>query len=95
MTRGAGWTARWAAADASRSAERPLPIRVRNDGKARGIRIGKGGKKRGIRVGAALEPRKIGKVFHGDACHGNVERARYTEKHGFGPAAWCLSLSLF
>lgn len=36
---------------ASRSAERPLPIRVRNDGKARGIRIGKGGKKRGMRGG--------------------------------------------
>ena len=53
----------------------------------------KGGKKRGMRVGTALEPRKIGKVFHGDACHGNVERARYTEKHGFDPAAWCLSLS--
>ena len=49
----------------------------------------------GMRVGTALEPRKIGKVFHGDARHGNVERARYTEKHGFDPAAWCLSLSIF
>lgn len=94
MTRGAGWTARWAAADASRSAERPLPIRVRNDGKARGIRIGKGGKKRGMRAGTALETRKIEQTFHGVARHGNVERARYTCRYGFDPAAWCLSLSL-
>ena len=44
-------------------------------------------------MGAALEKGKVGKVFHGDACHGNVERARYTYRYVFGPAAWCLSLS--
>ena len=70
-------------------------IHAGTKGKARAIRARNSGKKRGIRVGTALEPRKIGKVFHGDACHGNVERARYTEKHGFDPAAWCLSLSIF
>ena len=55
----------------------------------------KGGKKRGMRAGTALETRKIEQTFHGVARHGNVERARYTCRYGFGPAAWCLSLSIF
>ena len=55
--------------------------------------MGNDGKEYGIRVGTALEPRKVGKAFRGDARHGNVERARYTCRYGFDPAAWCLSLS--
>ena len=73
-----------------------VPLRGNGVGtacKARGIRVGNDGKARGICVGAALEKGKVGKVFHGDACHGNVERARYTYRYGFDPAAWCLSLS--
>ena len=73
-----------------------VPLRGNGVGtacKARGIRVGNDGKACGICVGAALEKGKVGKVFHGDACHGNVERARYTYRYGFGPAAWCLSLS--
>ena len=72
---------------------RARPVRFRAFVPLRGNGVGTACKARGICVGAALEKGKVGKVFHGDACHGNVERARYTYRYGFGPAAWCLSLS--
>ena len=72
---------------------RARPVRFRAFVPLRGNGVGTACKACGIRVGAALETGKVGKVFHGDACHGNVRRRRYTYRYGFDPAAWCLSLS--
>lgn len=67
---------------------------ARSTGCPHGNHVGNDDKECGIRVGTALETRKIEQTFHGVARHGNVERARYTCRYGFDPAAWCLSLSL-
>ena len=74
---------------------RARPVRFRAFVPLRGNGVGTACKARGIRVGTTWETRLIWRQRALDLRKRNVRPRRYTEKHGFDPAAWCLSLSLF